>query len=140
MVVVPNVAPDTPPLRKNPVFLYYYDHFEKPAPFRPDIVVSIDPVYDKKLDALDAHTSQFYEWLPWVDGRLEEVPKDPVARRKWLRGSRMQPVSPAVKASLEKWYGASRAAGVQQVEQFEICEYGRRPNDKEIRELFPMLK
>ena len=52
----------------------------------------------------------------------------------------MQPLSPAVKASLEKWYGASRAAGVQQVEQFEICEYGRRPNDKEVRELFPMLK
>ena len=52
----------------------------------------------------------------------------------------MQPVSPAVKASLEKWYGASRAAAVQQVEQFEICEYGRRPNDKEVRELFPMLK
>src|SRR5512134_3902123 len=62
MVVVPNVAPDTPPLRRNPVFMYYYDHFEKPAPFRPDIVVSIDPVYDKKLDAMDAHTSQFYEW------------------------------------------------------------------------------
>src|ERR1700738_1410912 len=26
MVVVPNVAPDTPPLRRNPVFLYYEDN------------------------------------------------------------------------------------------------------------------
>src|SRR6185436_12178587 len=70
LVVVPNVTADTPPLRKNPVFLYYWDAFQKPAPFRPDIAVSIDDVYDKKLDALDAHVSQFYEWLPWVDGKL----------------------------------------------------------------------
>ena len=29
---------------------------------------SIDAVIDKKIDALDAHVSQVYEWLPWVDG------------------------------------------------------------------------
>src|SRR5689334_9139684 len=76
MVVVPNVAPDTPPLRKNPVFLYYEDHFQKPAPFRPDVVVNIDETFEKKIDALDAHESQVYEWLPWVDGKLDEVPRD----------------------------------------------------------------
>src|ERR1700722_15752945 len=65
MVVVPNICPDTPPLRKNPVFLYYEDHFQKPNPFRPDIAVDIGAVVDKKIDALDSHVSQFYEWLPW---------------------------------------------------------------------------
>jgi LmbE family N-acetylglucosaminyl deacetylase len=44
MVVVPSVAPDTPPLRKNPLFLYYQDGFQRPNPFRPDIAVSIDEV------------------------------------------------------------------------------------------------
>ena len=39
MVTVPNVTPDTPALRKNPVFLYFEDGFQKPAPFRPDIAV-----------------------------------------------------------------------------------------------------
>ena len=68
MVVVPNVCPDTPPLRKNPAFLYFSDRFQRPQPFRPDIVVSIDDVVEKKLHMLDAHVSQYYEWLPWVDG------------------------------------------------------------------------
>ncbi len=84
MVVVPNICPDTPPLRKNPVFLYYEDHFQKPSPFRPDVVIDIDSVFDKKIDALDAHVSQVYEWLPWVDHKLEDVPKDPGARKHWL--------------------------------------------------------
>ena len=88
MVVVPNVCPDVPPLRKNPVFLYYEDGFQKPNPFRPDVAVAIDDVFDKKIDALDAHVSQFYEWLPWVDGDLDKVPADPEARKRWLADRR----------------------------------------------------
>ena len=139
MVVVPNVTPDVPPLRKNPVFLYYSDRFKKPAPFRPDVVVAIDEVLDIKIRALDAHTSQFYEWLPWVDGELDKVPKDPAARLAWLRGARKQELTAEVKASLVKWYGATKAAKVDFVESFEICEYGKQPKDEEIRKLFPML-
>src|SRR5207237_4854653 len=103
MVVVPNVCPDTPPLRKSPVFLYFEDQFQRPQPFRPDVAIAIDDVFSKKIDALDAHTSQVYEWLPWVDGRLDEVPKDPAARKKWLTSHRSQPIRPAVRAALEKW-------------------------------------
>src|SRR6185437_15148258 len=71
MVVVPNVCPDTPPLRKNPVFLYFEDGFQRPQPFRPDVAIAIDDVFDKKISALDAHVSQVYEWLPWVDGMFD---------------------------------------------------------------------
>ena len=39
MVIVPNVAPEVPPLKKNPVFLYSEDGFQKPDPFDPDIAV-----------------------------------------------------------------------------------------------------
>ncbi|HBK32686.1 MAG TPA: GlcNAc-PI de-N-acetylase, partial [Porphyromonadaceae bacterium] len=39
MVIVPNVASDTPPLKKNPVFLYVQDKFQKPYPFSPDIAI-----------------------------------------------------------------------------------------------------
>src|SRR5438132_3330548 len=62
MVVVPNVVPDVPPLKKNPVFLYQQDNFMRPNPFRPDVAVDIDDVWTKKVDALDSHVSQFYEW------------------------------------------------------------------------------
>jgi LmbE family N-acetylglucosaminyl deacetylase len=34
MVVVPNIVPDVPALRKNPIFLYYDDNFQQPNPFR----------------------------------------------------------------------------------------------------------
>lgn len=139
MVVVPNICPDTPPLRRNPVFLYFEDTFQKPTPFQPDIAVGIDGVFDKKIAALDAHVSQVYEWLPWVDGILPQVPKDSAARLAWLAKRYSQQISPAVRAALEKWYGPERARSVRQAEAFEICEYGRRPDEKEVRRLFPML-
>jgi len=137
MVVVPNICPDVPPLRKNPIFIYYQDGFQKPSPFRPDVVVAIDDIWDTKVNALDAHTSQFYEWLPWVDGRLEQVPKDPAARKKQLGGQRVQPLSAATRATLERRYGADRAKQVRYVESFELCEYGRQPSLEEMDKLFP---
>jgi LmbE family N-acetylglucosaminyl deacetylase len=140
MVVVPSVTPDVPPLRKNPVFLYYEDRFQQPNPFRPDIAVRIDEVIDKKIEALDAHVSQFYEWLPWVDGRLNEVPKDPVERKAWLKRERTKEASPAVRASLVKWYGAEQGKAAKYYEAFEICEYGAQPDEARIRKLFPMLR
>lgn len=138
MVTVPNVVSDTPALRKNPVFLYFYDAFTRPQPFRPDIVVSIDDVYAKKIDMLDAHVSQVYEWLPWHEGRLDEVPRDVIARRKWLAEERPEPVLPQWREALEKHYGA-QAAHIQHAEAFEITEYGRQPSEEDIRRLFPFF-
>ena len=137
MVVVPNVVADTPALRRNPVFLYFEDNFQKPAPFRPDVAVSIDDVFETKINGLDAHVSQVYEWLPWVDGRLDQVPKDPVARKQWLTGARAGRISPALRAALEKRYGAERAGQIRHAEAFELCEYGRRPSLDELEKLFP---
>jgi LmbE family N-acetylglucosaminyl deacetylase len=137
MVVVPNVTPDTPPLRKNPVFLYFEDGFKRPNPFRPDVVVAIDDVLDVKVRALDAHTSQMYEWLPWVAGVLDQVPKDSAARVEWLRKTETsQPLAEPVREAVRKRYGA-KADSVKNVEAFEVCEYGRQPKEDELRRLFP---
>ena len=73
-------------LRKNPVFLYLEDGFQKPNPFEPSVVVPIDSTIDKKLACVDALESQFYEWNPWLFGYLEDVPKDRTARFEWLKG------------------------------------------------------
>src|SRR5882762_4447723 len=82
MVAVPNVAADTPPLKKNPVFLYFQDRFQKPNPFNPDITIDITNVFDQKIHALDAHQSQFYEWLPWIGGYADQVPVNTSEREK----------------------------------------------------------
>jgi LmbE family N-acetylglucosaminyl deacetylase len=139
MVIVPNVAPDTPPLKRNPVFLYTEDGFQKPTPFQPDIAVDITSVFDQKIYAMAAHESQFFEWLPWTSGKLDQVPKTEADRLKWLAEWRNPKINDNVKKSLEKWYGAEKAGNVKHAEAFEICEYGRRPSDEEIRKLFPIF-
>jgi len=140
MVAVPNIAPETPALKKNPVYLYSSDQFIRPNPFRPDIAIDISSAFDKKISALDAHESQVYEWLPWIGGFLSEVPAGKKERIRWLTDRMTTPVKFEVRKSLEKWYGKEKAATIKHAEAFEICEYGRRPDDNEIRRLFPMLR
>ena len=41
---------------------------------------------------------------------------------------------------LASMYGKEKATLVTDAESFEICEYGRRPGDDEIRRLFPMIE
>ena len=139
MVGVPNIAPDTPPLRKNPVFLYFQDNFKKPNPFQEDIAVDITSVIAKKLDGLDAHQSQFFEWLPWIGNYESEIPKDKAKQREYLLSKRVTKVNPEVKKALEKWYGKEKAEQINYAEAFEICEYGSIPTEADIRRLFPML-
>jgi LmbE family N-acetylglucosaminyl deacetylase len=137
MVVVPNLVSHAPALRKNPIFMYFQDGFQKPAPFRPDVVVAVDDVWETKISGLDAHVSQMYEWLPWVAGNLDEVPKEPSARRKWLLESRAPRVSESLRAALEKRYGAAAGRAVKACEAFELCEYGSRPGLEKLNEMFP---
>ena len=140
MVIVPDLVTDTPPLKRNPVFLYYSDRFKRPQAFRADIVVSIDDAFEKKINMLDAHVSQFYEWLPWTEGQFEQVPKDPAERKKWLAAGSLasRKLQPEWRESLQKRYGA-QADRVQHVEAFEITEYGYQPSEEEIRKLFPFF-
>jgi hypothetical protein len=82
--------------------------------------------------------SQVYEWLPWIEGTLDSVPKDAAARLEWLRQWRRRPPSDDVRAALLKWYGPKGEA-VKNAEAFEVCEYGRRPTEADLRRLFPFF-
>jgi LmbE family N-acetylglucosaminyl deacetylase len=145
MVTVPFFCPDTPPLKKNPVFLYSSDRFKKPYPFEPDIAVSIDDVFDEKVDALLALESQTFEG--GALGNAERMAKAPPAsqpelRREWLRerwDRRSGSEARRFRQSLNRWYGAERGEKVKYAEAFEICEFGRQPTDAEIRKLFPFF-
>lgn len=137
LVIVPNIVSDTPPLAKNPVFLYLQDRFRKPYPFTADIAIDITDRFDKKIYAMSAHESQYFEWLPWTNH--QEAPTDTEERLSWLKASRTREITPSVRESLIKWYGNERGADIIHAEAFEICEFGYQPSDDEIRELFPML-
>jgi hypothetical protein len=86
---------------------------------------------------LDAHVSQVYEWLPWHDGILDQVPKDPAARKAWLKKERTREIPASVREAVARWYGADVAKTVTHVEAFEVCEYGARPDEAMLKKLFP---
>jgi LmbE family N-acetylglucosaminyl deacetylase len=137
LVVVPAICPEVPPLRVNPMFLYLEDEFRLPNPFHPDVAVRIDDVWCCKIHGMDAHASQFYEWLPWIDGQSQGIPQEPESRRRWLSATRTRALSPAVRQSLIRRYRAEGAEAVH-AEAFEVCEYGRQPTPAELDEIFPL--
>jgi LmbE family N-acetylglucosaminyl deacetylase len=140
MVTVPFFCPDVPFLTKNPVFLYYSDRFQRPNPFRPDVVVGIDDVIEKKVTALEAIESQFYEG--GANGSSALIPKDQAgqeARRRSVReafAKRSQDVARRYRARLAELYGKERAAKIEHAEAFELCEYGAQPSMAQMRKLF----
>jgi LmbE family N-acetylglucosaminyl deacetylase len=143
MVTVPNVVAFHAHLSVDPVIVYVSDHFQKPYPFSPDVIVAIDDVIEQKLDGLHAHESQFYEWLPYNGRYLNEVPAEPAARREWLRqrrfGSFLERDAQRYRDLLIKYYGPERAAQVRYAEAFEGCEYGARLTPENINRLFPFF-
>ncbi|HAV65609.1 MAG TPA: GlcNAc-PI de-N-acetylase [Verrucomicrobiales bacterium] len=143
MVTVPFFCPDVPPMTKNPVFMYYADRFKKPNPFEPDMVVSIDPVMDQKLDALGVMISQFAEG--GANGNANLYPDDPAkqkARQLQVRENfsrRNQSIAAQHNERLKQWYPGDAASRVKHAEAFEVCEYGSQPDRAELKRLFPFF-
>ncbi len=143
MVTVPFFCPDVPHLKRNPVFMYFPDSFQKPNPFVPDVVVSIDSVIDRKLDALDKLVSQFHEG--GANGGPHLIPSDddgPRRRslevREYFR-NRQKGLRTRFPEQIIAWHGAEAAQTIQYIEAFEVCEYGRRPDKAELKRLFPFF-
>jgi LmbE family N-acetylglucosaminyl deacetylase len=137
-VRVPLVCPETPCLRYSPVIMYMYDKFEKPAPFTPGIVINIDKAMQKKVEMLNCYVSQQYEWLPWIDGY--EAPESAEERLKWFyerQAKKDSEVADKYRAEIIERYGRP-GNDIKFAEAFEISEYGRKPADEELKELFPV--
>lgn len=145
MVAVPFVCSDVPPLKRNPLFLYSSDGFQKPYPFKADIAVSVDDVFDQKLTAIHEMPSQHYEGgANGSEEYMKTVPPatDEAGRKAWLRNrweKRQGGEANRFRDTLIKWYGPEKGAAVKYAEAFEICEYGRQPSPAEIKKLFPFF-
>jgi hypothetical protein len=132
-------------LKKNPLFLYSSDGFQKPYAFRADIADSLDDAFDTKLAAVHELASQVYEGgASGSEEFVKNVPPAtiPEARKRWLRErweKRQSDEAIKHRDALVRWYGEEQGKKVKYAEAFEICEYGRKPTEAEIRQLFPML-
>ena len=146
MVGVPFFCPDVPALQKTPVFLYSSDNFQKPNPFTADIVVAIDDAIEKKVAALVAMESQFVDGgaLGHLNPKMVTAVSDPVVREQVRKeaGDRFRARAAAIanqyRAKLIELYGEEVGGKVKYAEAFEICEYGRRPSQEEIKKIFPI--
>ncbi len=144
MVSVPNFCPDSPPLKKNAYFFFFPDRFTKPYPFEPDIAISIDDVFDKKVQAIDALESQVYEGgalgnPETAKQRFQDDPERRLARLRQSWETRHGRIAERYRDVLIEWYGEEKGAAVKAAEAFEVCEYGRMPSKAEFRRLFPFF-
>jgi N-acetylglucosamine malate deacetylase 1 len=141
IVTVPNMLSLTDILEKAPRICYAFDRFAKPCPFEPHVVVPIDDVIETKIDMLDCHESQFYEWLAFNRGVLDQVPAGRKARRKWLAEQRLPDfarIADTCRDRLIELLGEKAGRAVRYAEAFEACEYGANVDPRELARLFPM--
>ncbi len=138
MVTVPHVCAEVPALKEDPVVAYMCDLFTRPNPLRPDVVLDVTPEFDLSVQMAACHQSQFFEWLPYHDGKLATVPGSHNERLEWLS------------AALAEWHVARHqhfrdalvARGQQlrldqKVEVYEVSEYARRLEPEQLSRLFP---
>src|SRR5690348_15733325 len=117
MVGVPFFSPDVPPLKRNPIFLYTSDRFQRPNPFRADVAVGIDEVMEPTLDALLLMESQIHEG--GADGHAGLYPTDEAGRqrrRDEVRRNlerRYAAQADNFRETLVKFYGADRAKSIK---------------------------
>jgi N-acetylglucosamine malate deacetylase 1 len=137
LICVPNVVPFVPRLENNPVIVYHQDHFRKPYPFIPEILVDITDVVDRKMEAVSLHESQIYEWLPFIEGYLDEVPQGKTERLTWLkdRWGNLSHID-RFRAQLGN-IPADTLKNIQYAEAFERCEYGGRLTPENVGHYFP---
>lgn len=143
LVVAPFFTPDTPPTKRNPIFLYYSDNFQKPYPFEPTIVVGIDEVADKKWNCVSAMPSQFGDQHSWQASTMLNVPQGERERKDFLLSQFMKRnvyVADKYRARLVELYGKDRGRKIKYAEAFELCQYGRQPSLEELKQLFPTFK
>lgn len=144
MVICPFICPDVPHLKTNPVFLYFSDRFQKPNPFRPDLVVAIDDVIEQKLEAMVQLESQFVEGgVSGHEGRVPKNEQERAAAHQRVRASfrrRFEATANQYRDKLVELYGQDKGKQVRCAEAFEVCEYGRRPSAAELKRLFPFFE
>ncbi len=141
MVTVPTILPEVPFLKKNPMFLFMSDRFIHPEPFKADVCIDIDDVIEKKMDMYHQHKSQMYEWLPFNQGVLDQVPASDADRRIWLGKTRKQSsdASP-YREKLIEIYGKERGEKIKYCEAFEDSGYGAKLTKENMSYYFPFIK
>lgn len=140
LVTVPNVLRDTPALFRDPVIAYLPDLFTKPCPLVADVVLDVTDHVDTIVAMLACQRSQVFEWLPYEEGILDQVPHDEQEKIGWLRGwygRHMQPRADRFRDDLIEAFGPERGRQIEFCEVYELSQYAAAADLQRRRELFP---
>ena len=142
MVTVPAIVPDAPILRKDPVVAFMPDRFTKPYPLQADVVVDVTKQVDRIIEMLACHKSQVFEWLPYNQSELGEVPLGEAGRRHWLReklAARLRPQAERYRQEVLSTYGPDLGKKIEWIEVYEISEYAAPLTAAGRARLFPFV-
>lgn len=131
MLQVPSIVPAVKALRKETAFFF---SATKPEAGGINIPVPIDSIWERKLRVWHCHSSQMYEWLPWIENRLEEIPNGETERLKYLsrwRGNNVRRLTRAFKDEL-----GETAGSVNYIEAFTLAPVGRRLSLEQCKKMF----
>jgi LmbE family N-acetylglucosaminyl deacetylase len=143
VVAAPFFAPYTPPVKLNPVYLYYSDGFTHPYPFDPILAVGIDTVAQKKWDCISALPSQFGDADSWQARYRPNIPAEENARKTALLEIVKQSnvdVANQYRNLLVKLYGEQKGRGFKYAEAFELNQYGTAASQDNLKAVFPTFK
>ena len=133
MVLVPKVLPEVTSPRVEPLVAYMVDMFTRPCPLRADVTMDVSMYWDSIMGMLDSHESQFYEWMPWIDGISESVPKSIDSRREWLANWYLD----KTRWRCDRFWDPAWGRSPKLVEAYEFSEYAGKPSKEAIAKLFP---
>ena len=115
----------------------------EPDEQKPDVVVDISSVMEKKLDALGIMVSQFAEGgANGYEGLMPADPEGQKRRHREVRDSmtrRNQSLADRFRTNLVDYYG-QKGRDVKFAEAFELCEYGSQPSKTDLKRLFPFFE
>ena len=132
VVAAPFFAPYTQAVKKNPIFLFYSDGFQKPYPFDPIIAVGFDQVAQKKWDCIGDMPSQFADADSWQARYRGNAPATQEARAAYILGQvqqRSAAVADQYRSLLVKLYGDQKGRA-HQVRRSVRAEPVRQPGDR----------
>ena len=142
LVTVPHIVPEVPHLGRDPVVAYMIDLFTKPYPLVADVVLDVTDRLETMVAMAACHRSQVFEWLPYNEGVLDQVPGSEAQRPAWARRLYTEYARPRADRYREELigvYGPERGGRIEYAEVFEISEYASPLGGAARRRLFWFL-
>lgn len=135
LVMVPKVVPDIPALERDPIVAYMNDTFSRPTPMRADAVIDGTVEFEKAIEMMSCHASQFYDWMPWIERIRDTVPETDIGSKKsWLRSWYLA----RTESRRNQFWDVAKWGKIPlHVEAFEISEYASKADPHLISRLFP---